>query len=138
MHDCRHPPPSPPAARHDPGLLITQYKSAIDTLYLSQQSVGEALDPTAQPPAQDVTSMNNFSSTDEVTFWPWRVEALAILRHSGMAQEHWAEALLQHVFPPALNKVTPASKGDIDSIFNDLQYHYGDPHVTTSTLPDAI
>ena len=70
------------------GLLITQYKSAIDTLYLSQQSVGEALDPTAQPPAQDVTSMNNFSSTDEVTFWPWRLEALVILQGVPIKMRH--------------------------------------------------
>ena len=54
--------------------LITQYKLTFDDLRLSQQSVGEMLNPTAQPPAQNMTPMNSFSSTDGVTFWPWREE----------------------------------------------------------------
>ena len=81
-----------------------------------------------------MTPMNSFSSTDGVTFWPWREEVLTILRHSGMPQERWAEVLLQHVSAPALNEGATTSKDDIDCILSDLQYHYGDPHIAIATL----
>ena len=124
----------PEAQAYSAVSLITQYKSTFDDLRLSQQSVGEILNPTAQPPAQNMTPINSFSSTDGVTFWPWREEVLTVLRHSGTPQERWAEVLLQHVSAPDLNKVTTTSKDDIDCIFSDLQYHYGDPHIAIATL----
>ena len=81
-----------------------------------------------------MTPMNNFSSTDEITFWSWKEEVLAILGLSGMPRDQWAEVLLQHISAPALNKIANTSKDNIDCIFSDLQCHYGDPHIAMATL----
>ena len=103
----------------------------VSNLHLPQWTMGVASNLTAQPP-----DMSSFSSTDRITFWPWKKEVMTILRHSGMPHKHWAEVLLQHVCPPALNKVTTTSRtsNNIDCIPGDLQYHYGDPRTAIATL----
>ena len=90
--------------------------------------------PTLQHSLQNMPIMSNFSSTDKITFWSWRREALAGLGLSGMPRDKWAEVLLQHISLPALHQVAGTSEGDINRIPDDLRYHYGDPHTIMATL----
>ena len=80
--------------------------------------------------------MKVFSLIDYITFLPWKKESLTILGNSGILRKFWAQMLLQCISPPALNKITTASRNsnDVDLVLADLQEHYADPHVAISTL----
>ena len=50
------------------GSLITRYKSTLSDLLLPPQTMGEVSILAVQPPAQIMTPMTSFSSTDRMTF----------------------------------------------------------------------
>ena len=89
-----------------------------------------------QSQAQTMSIMNNFSSTNQITFLPWKKESVAIRGNSGILKEFWAQIILQCILPPALHKVTTASRtsNNVDCILADLQCHYADLPIAISTL----
>ena len=67
---------------------------------------------------------------------PWKKESVAIRGNSGILKEFWAQIIFQCILPPALHKVTTASRtsNNVDCILADLQCYYGNPHIAITTL----